>query len=106
MKKLLVLIAAVGLFSATSAASAANAPVNIAYPINGATVTNYFYSSFTTTCQGGSYSVEWYLDGNLIGKGTFYDTAGVHFAQKLPTGWHTLKVVSNCGQDGVQFYVQ
>ena len=69
-------------------------------------VTNYFYSSFTTTCQGGAYSVAWYLDGTLVGKGSFYDTAGVHFAQKLPTGWHSLEVISSCGQDAVKFYVQ
>lgn len=106
MKKLPVLIATISLLSSTVAANAANAPVNIAYPINGASVTNYFYSSFTTTCQGGLYTVAWYLDGNLVGNGTFYDTAGIHFAQKLPTGWHSLEVVSNCGQDAVKFYVQ
>lgn len=106
MKKSLLLIAMASLLSVTSAANAANAPVNIAYPINGASVTNYFYASFTTTCQGGSYSVAWYLDGMPTGSGTFYDTAGVHFAQKLPTGWHSLQVVSSCGQDAVRFYVQ
>jgi hypothetical protein len=106
VKKTLLLIAMAGLFSMTTAANATNAPVNIAYPINGASVTNYFYSSFTTTCPGGSYSVAWYLDGVLTGSGSFYDTAGIHFAQKLPTGWHSLQVISNCGQDAVKFYVQ
>ena len=106
MKKSLLLITVVSLFSLTGAANAANAPVNIAYPVNGASVTNYFYSSFTTTCQGGAYSVAWYLDSTLVGSGSFYDTAGVHFAQKLQTGWHSLQVISSCGQDAVKFYVQ
>ncbi len=106
MKKSILLITLMSLFSLTSGANAANAPVNIAYPINGALVTNYFYSSFTTTCPGGAYSVKWYLDSTLIGNGTFYDTAGVHFAHKLPTGWHSLLVISSCGQDAVKFYVQ
>ena len=106
MKKSLLLLAMSSLLSLSSAANAANAPVNIAYPVNGASVTNYFYSSFTTTCAGGAYSVTWYLDGVQAGNGTFYDTAGVHFAQKLPTGWHSLQVISSCGQDAVRFYVQ
>jgi hypothetical protein len=106
MKKMLLLLAMSSLFSLTSVANATNAPVNIAYPVNGSSVSNYFYSSFTTTCGGGSYSVTWYLDGILTGNATFYDTAGIHFAQKLGTGWHSLQVVSSCGQDAVKFYVQ
>ncbi len=86
-------------------AIAANAPVNIAYPINNSTVKNYFHSYFTTTCAGGQYSVKWILDSTLIGTSTFYDVASVQFAHKLPTGWHSLQVISSCGQDAVKFYV-
>ncbi|MBI3230547.1 MAG: hypothetical protein HYZ45_10320 [Burkholderiales bacterium] len=106
MKKSFVFASLLSLFAVGNIASAANAPVNIAYPINGASVTNYFHSSFTTTCGGGSYTVKWYLDGTLIGSGSLYDTMGVHFQHKLPTGWHSLQVVSSCGQDAVKFYVQ
>ena len=106
MKNSLVLAFLLSACAVNTVASAANAPVNIAYPINGSNVSNYFHSSFTTTCGGGSYTVKWYLDGTLIGSGSFYDTAGVHFQHKLPTGWHSLQVVSSCGQDAVKFYVQ
>jgi len=106
MKKSLLRIAMISLLSLTAAANAANAPVNIDYPVKGASVTNYFYSSFTTTCQGGAYSVARCLDGTLIGNGSFYDTAGVHFAQKLPGGWHSLQVISSWRQDAVKFFVQ
>ncbi|WP_426110571.1 hypothetical protein [Massilia sp. PWRC2] len=105
MKKSLLLLTMASLFSLGTAANASNAAVNIAYPINGGTFTNYFSSSFTTTCPGGSYSVAWYLDGVLTGNASFYDTASVNFAQKLPTGWHSLQVISSCGQDTVKFYV-
>jgi hypothetical protein len=94
------------LFVVTGTANAFNAPVNIASPVNGSTVSNYFYSSFTTTCPGGQYSVKWLLDSVPTGSATFYNTAGVHFAHKLPTGWHSLLVSSSCGQDQVKFYVQ
>jgi len=106
MKKFIVSISMLASLSVGSIASAANAPVNIAYPIHNSTVKNYFHSNFTTTCSGGMYSVKWYLDGTLIGNGSFYDVASVQFAQKLPAGWHTLLVVSSCGQDTVKFLVQ
>lgn len=101
MKKLLLAAA----FLLAGSAQAANAPVNIAYPINGGSVNNYFHSYFTTTCSGGSYTVKWLVDGVLVGSSTFYDTASVQFANKLPTGWHVLQVFSSCGQDTVKFYV-
>jgi len=101
MKKFLTACA----FMLSGSAFAANAPVNIAYPINSGTVTNYFHSYFTTTCSGGSYTVKWLLDGVLIGSGKFYDTASIQFAYKLPTGWHSLQVISDCGSDAVKFYV-
>ena len=89
----------------TANAGAANAPVNIAYPVNASSVHNYFHSYFTTTCPGGANSVKWLLDGNLIGSSTFYDVASVQFAHKLPNGWHSLQVISSCGQDTVKFFV-
>ncbi len=101
MKKYLSALA----FLLSTTAFAANAPVNIAYPINSGSVTNYFHSYFTTTCAGGAYTVKWSLDGVPIGSGRFYDTASIQFAYKLPTGWHVLQVVSDCGQDAVKFYV-
>lgn len=101
MKKFLLAFALI----ISSLAQAANAPVNIAYPINASSVTNYFHSYFTTTCSGGSYTVKWLLDGVLIGSGKFYDTASIQFAYKLPTGWHSLQVISDCGSDAVKFYV-
>ena len=105
MKKFSPLVAAIALFAMAGVAHSAGAPVNIASPINGSSVSNYFYSSFTTTCPGGQWNVAWYLDSTLVGSGTFYNTAGVHFAHKLPTGWHSLTVKSSCGYDVVKFYV-
>lgn len=106
MKKTLLLISMLASLSVGGIASAANAPVNIAYPIHNSTVKNYFHSNFTTTCGGGMYTVKWYLDGTLVGNSTFYDVASVQFAHKLPAGWHSLLVVSSCGQDTVKFLVQ
>jgi hypothetical protein len=106
MNKTKLLASLIVLFVVAGTANAFNAPVNIASPVNGSTVTNYFYSSFTTTCPGGQHSVKWMLDGVSTGSASFYNTAGVHFAHKLPTGWHTLFVSSTCGQDQVRFYVQ
>jgi|CXWL01.1.fsa_nt_gi membrane carboxypeptidase/penicillin-binding protein PbpC len=97
---------ALALLLLTNTVSAANAPVNIAHPVSGSVVTNYFHSSFTTTCPGGSYKVEWYLDNNLLGNSAFYDSEAVDFDFKAPTGWHVLTVVSSCGKDSVRFYVQ
>ena len=103
MKKLALLAT---LFA--GAANAANAPVNIAFPLNGYTVPNDFYSSFTVTCPAGQNWVLWFFDGAQIGKAAFYDTAGIHFAYKLPSGAnHSLRVTTSCGGgDGVVFKVQ
>lgn len=107
MKKFALSIAFAGLFAIAGTASAVvNAPVSIAYPISGSSVANYFKSSFTTTCPGGSNVVNWYLDSTLVGSGSYYDTASVEFLHKLPTGWHTLTVKASCGGDAVKFYVQ
>ena len=105
MKTLLTSLSLV-LLAMISTANAANAPVNIAHPVNGSSVANYFHASFDTTCPGGSYKVEWYLDNTLLGNSAFYDSEAVDFDFKAPTGWHTLTVVSSCGKDVVRFYVQ
>lgn len=100
MKKLSFLA---GLALAATQASAANVPVNIVYPIMGHSYNNYFTSSFSVTCPGGSNVVEWALDGNVIGRQEFYDQTTVQFSQKLPQGTHTLYVKSTCGADRVKF---
>lgn len=105
MKKIALSVSFLALVGMAGAINA-QVPVNIAYPINGSTVANYFKSSFTATCPGGQYTVQWYLDSTLVGSGTFYDTAGVHFSHKLPAGGHTLIVKSSCGVDSVKFTVQ
>ena len=105
MKKLATSAAFAGFLAATESVLAAGAPVNIAYPINGISVTNYFTSSFTTTCPGGQNAVKWYIDGVGIGSTTFYDTANIQFLHKQLKGWHELRVVASCGTDAVKFFV-
>ncbi len=97
---------ALALLLLTNTVNAANVPVNIAHPINGSVVNNYFHSSFTTTCAGGNYNVDWYLDNTILGSAAFYDSESVDFDFKAPSGWHVLTVVSTCGKDSVKFYVQ
>jgi hypothetical protein len=92
-------------------------PVNIVYPIDGASypivdiappgtvASAYFTASFSTTCSGGAYSVEWGFDGSTIGKGTFYDQMSVQFVHKLPAGKHEFWVASDCGKNAVKFKI-
>lgn len=79
--------------------------VNIAYPVNGQTFTNYFTSSFSTTCPGGQYDVSWGFDGVVIGKAVFYDQFSAQFSHKLPPGQHTFFVRSTCGSNEVVFKI-
>ena len=79
--------------------------VNIAYPVDGETYTNYFTSSFSTTCPGGQNDVEWGFDGTTVGKSTFYDQFSAQFSHKLPPGKHTFYVKSSCGSNEVVFKV-
>ena len=115
MKKLYVLAFAAVLFALAGAAQA-QAPVNIVYPINGGTypITNpapgvlfsaYFTSSFSVTCQGGAHSVKWGFDGTTVGSASFYDMFSAQFVHKLPGGWHTFTVSSDCGNSSVRFYI-
>ena len=79
--------------------------VNIAYPVDGSTVTNYFTSSFSTTCPGGGNKVEWGFDGSTEGNATFYDQFSAQFAHKLSSGTHVFWVKSSCGENRVKFEV-
>ena len=45
------------------------------------------------------------LDGNGIGSSEYYDNFNAQFLHKLPTGWHTFEVYTDCGQDVVKFWV-
>ena len=106
LRKLMIPSLALGtLMLATPVDATINAAVNIVYPIDGSTVTNYFNSSFSTTCPGGANKVEWYFDGVLAGSAEFYDQFSAQFQNKLPSGNHSFKVSSSCGGDGVSFDV-
>lgn len=92
-------------------------PVNIVYPIDGASypvvditprgtvASTYLTASFSTTCEGGPYDVEWGFDGSTSGKGTFYDQMSVQFVAKLPAGPHEFWVTSGCGKAVVKFEI-
>jgi hypothetical protein len=93
------------------------APVNIVYPIDGATYpivdvtphgtvhSAYITASFGTTCSGGEHVVEWGFDSTTIGEGRFYDQMSVQLVQKLPAGTHTFWVASSCGKEEVKFEI-
>lgn len=99
------LFALLGFALASAAAPAANAPVNIVYPINGGSFQNYFTSSFGATCGGGQYTAEWGFDSTTVGTGTYYDQISVQFSHKLPSGSHVFWVKTSCGSDRVTFSV-
>lgn len=108
MKKLGLLVSLIGLFAAANPAFAVvAAPVNIAYPLNGSTVANNFFSSFSVNCPGRG-SVSWFFDGAQVGKSFYYETTSIQFAYRLASGAaHTLKVLTSCGgTDAVTFKVQ
>lgn len=98
------LLLGVGLLAST-ASFAANAPVNIVYPIDGNSYSNYFSLSFSTTCPGGAYGVKWGIDSTTLGSGSFYDQQSTQFSHKQPSGWHSFWVKSSCGYEIVKFYV-
>lgn len=115
MKKLHVL-AVLAVLVALSGVAHAQAPVNIVYPISGesypitdpapgALNSAYFTSSFSVTCGGGPHTVKWGFDGTSVGSGTFYDMFSAQFVHKLPGGWHTFTVSSDCGNSTVRFYI-
>jgi len=93
----------------------AQAPVNIVYPINGATypITDphcqvhsaYFTASFGTTCPGGPHDVKWGFDAVTLGDAKFYDQFSAQFTWKLPTGAHNFWVKSSCGSGDVKFKI-
>jgi hypothetical protein len=107
MKKILPLfaLALVLALVAPAAHAVVNAPVNIAYPVAGSANDNYFKVAFSVTCPGGQNTVKWGFDGAGIGFSTYYDNFNAQFLHKLPTGWHTVDVWTDCGQDSAPFYV-
>ena len=111
MKKFPLLAAlAATLLAAAGTADAANAPVNIAFPLIGASLNHLdpVYFSFTTTCPIGTAPsfVKWAVSSSTAaGNTTFCGTAGVHFAYMLPPGIYTFTASSSCGVDTVQFKV-
>lgn len=91
-------------------------PVNIVYPINGASYpimdpaaikikSAYFTSSFSVTCSGGGHNVKWGFDSSGVGSSSFYDQTSVQFVHKLPAGTHVFWVKSDCGSNKVQFKI-
>jgi hypothetical protein len=118
MKKLRFALAAVAVAAlGLTGAAAAQTPVNIVYPINGGVypIVNpptppltmaYIPVSFSATCVGGPHPLQWSFDGAPpLGNTQFYDEASVQFVYKLPGGFHTLQVQSDCGFSQVQFRV-
>ncbi len=108
MKKLLPLLALalVAAFAAAPAHAVVNAPVNIAYPIMYNSYDNYVTFAFSVTCPGGQNTVKWSFDSSTsVGAATYYDNFNAQFLHKLPTGWHTFDVATDCGFDQVKFYV-
>lgn len=118
MKKLHVLnvLAIAAVLFALAGAAQAQAPVNIVYPIDGGSypitdpapgVLNsaYFTSSFSVTCDGGTHTVKWGFDGTTVGSASFYDMFSAQFVHKLPGGWHTFWVSSDCGDSRVRFHI-
>jgi hypothetical protein len=110
----IVLAAALAL---TALPAQAQAPVNIVYPISGATYpiidpapgplhSAYFTSSFSATCAGGAHKVEWGFDAApAVGNATFYDQYSAQFVHKLPGGTHLFWVKSDCGSKEVRFRI-
>ncbi len=93
----------------------ANVPVNIVYPIHGATYpitdpgpgklySHYFTASFSLTCQG-DHEVEWGFDDQTVGQARFYDMFSTQQVWKLPGGKHVFWVRSDCGDDEVAFAI-
>ncbi|HEX7183083.1 MAG TPA: hypothetical protein VF756_14670 [Thermoanaerobaculia bacterium] len=117
MKKLLGVFAFAVFALVLAAPASAQTPVNIVYPIHGGTypitdpapgalLSAYFTSSFSVTCSGGAYKVEWGFDaGPAVGSATFYDQISVQFVDKLPGGDHIFWVKSDCGDSRVRFRI-
>ncbi len=100
-----------------SATLAAAQNVTIVYPVDGETYpksdpapgglsSSYFTSSFSVTCPGGPYPVEWGFDGTPVGQAEFYDMISAQQVWKLPGGGHEFYVdAGRCGRDRVKFAV-
>jgi hypothetical protein len=91
-------------------------PVNIVYPIDGASYpiidpdckvkSAYFTASFGATCAGGPRNVKWGVDTSSLGSAKFYDQFSAQFTWKLPAGTHTFWVESACGNAKVKFTIE
>ncbi len=91
--------------------------VNIVYPIKGATYpftdpapgrlkSAYFTASFSVTCGGGPYNVQWgFNSAPALGSANFYDQTSIQFVHKLPGGAHVFWVKSDCGENKVEFKI-
>lgn len=110
-------LAVVAFALATAVPAAAQAPVNIIYPIHGETYppsdpappalsSLYFPASFSVTCSG-DHTVSWGFDSSpAIGSALFYDTFSAHFVFKLGGGTHKFWVdAGGCGYSAVKFNV-
>lgn len=101
----------------TATALADQVPVNIVYPVNGATYPKvdpapatpissvYQPFSFSVTCPGGSQIVEWGLDGQTLGEARYYDEFSTQFVWKVSGGKHIFWVRTDCGENKVAFMV-
>lgn len=100
-----------------AAPAAAQAPINIIYPIHGETYppsdpappalsSLYFPASFSVTCSG-DHTVSWGFDSSpAIGSALFYDTFSGHFVFKLAGGSHKFWVdAPGCGYSEVKFQI-
>ena len=98
----------------------ANAPVNIVYPIDGATYpiqnpgpgklkSAYIIASFSLTRAGGPCTVTWGFDRTQLGRARFYDQYSTQQVWKLAGGKHRFWVRAVCGgtkvADAVSFAV-
>lgn len=93
-----------------------NACINIVYPLAGGKYpktdpscgcnTSYFTASFSTTYEGGGFTVKWGFDKDVIGTGEFYDQMSAQFVWKLPEGKHIFWVESSkCERKEVEFFI-
>lgn len=91
-------------------------PVNIVYPIDGATYpavdppvggvsSAYVTASFGTTCADSDFTVEWGFDSTSVGQARFRDEFSAQFTYKLSGGSHVFWVRSGCGENKVKFNV-
>jgi hypothetical protein len=92
MKRALGLLLGAAVMGLVGTAQAAGIVIN--QPVGA--LTNYFPIDFNVSCGGGEYTVDWYVDSNLIGSAKFYDDIAVKQHEKAGSGRHTFTVVTSC----------